>query len=194
MVRTDSGRGVCGKDGLTPKCCERWGQIRPCIRHQRCNGSRRSSKPARSTPCPRGSSPGNSTSPATCSPSPRGHRKPWWSESNEILQSKTISHLPPSVCASLCPFFLDPSLYLSIHPTNIIIYIYIFDGVARLVQRRGLQVERPQVRTPSASGAQENIVSFVLVKNVVLTRCRCAQPPVCIRTHKNDHVRTLKIM
>ena len=32
------------------------------------------------------------------------------------------------------------------------------------------------------------------IKNVVLTRCRCAQPPMCIRTHKNDHVRTLKIL
>ena len=31
------------------------------------------------------------------------------------------------------------------------------------------------------------------VKKVVLTRCRCAQP-VCIRTHKNDHVCTLKIL
>ena len=35
---------------------------------------------------------------------------------------------------------------------------------------------------------------FFRVKNVVLTRCRCAQHPVCIRTHNNDHVRTLKIL
>ena len=32
-------------------------------------------------------------------------------------------------------------------------------------------------------------------KNVVLTRCRCAQTPcVYIRTHKNDHARSLKIL
>ena len=36
---------------------------------------------------------------------------------------------------------------------------------------------------------------FFRVKNVVLTRCRCAQPPcVCIRTHTKYHVRTLKIL
>ena len=31
-------------------------------------------------------------------------------------------------------------------------------------------------------------------QNVVLTRCQSAYPPVCIRTHKNDHVHTLKIL
>ena len=30
-------------------------------------------------------------------------------------------------------------------------------------------------------------------KNVVLTRCRCVHPPKCIRTPKNDHIRTFKI-
>ena len=35
---------------------------------------------------------------------------------------------------------------------------------------------------------------FFRVKNIVLTHRRCAQPPVCIRTHKNDQVRTLKIL
>ena len=35
---------------------------------------------------------------------------------------------------------------------------------------------------------------FVGVNNVAPTRCRCAQPPVCIRTHKNDHERTLQSM
>ena len=35
---------------------------------------------------------------------------------------------------------------------------------------------------------------FFLVKNVVLTRCLCVCPiPMCICTHKNDHVRTLWI-
>ena len=32
------------------------------------------------------------------------------------------------------------------------------------------------------------------VKNVVLTHCQCAHPPLCICMHKNDHVRTLKIL
>ena len=40
--------------------------------------------------------------------------------------------------------------------------------------------------TPS----QPIILECFRVKHVVLTRCRCAQPPVCIRTHKNDDVRT----
>ena len=36
--------------------------------------------------------------------------------------------------------------------------------------------------------------TFFRVKNVVLPRCRCARPPCAyIRTHKNVHVRTLKI-
>ena len=56
----------------------------------------------------------------------------------------------------------------------------------------GLEIQRPEVRTPSASGAQYFLGEFFRVKNV-LTRCRCAQPPVCIRTHKHDHVRALQI-
>ena len=35
---------------------------------------------------------------------------------------------------------------------------------------------------------------FFRVKKVVLTRCWCAQPPMCIRTHAKDHVRTLKTL
>ena len=43
----------------------------------------------------------------------------------------------------------------------------------------GLEIQRPEVRTPS--GAQEkNCESFFRMKNVVLTRCRCAQTS-CIR-------------
>ena len=65
-------------------------------------------------------------------------------------------------------------------------------GVAQLVERRQW-IPWPEVWTPS--GAQEKITSFWRDKNVVLTCYRCAQPPcVCIRTHKNDHVRTLKIL
>ena len=51
----------------------------------------------------------------------------------------------------------------------------------------GLKFQRTEVRIPS--GAQENNCEFVRVKNVVLTRCRCAHAaPVCIRTHTIDHV------
>ena len=47
-----------------------------------------------------------------------------------------------------------------------------------------------QVRTPS--GAQETFVIFFVRLKHVLTRCRCVQPPQCLRTHTNDHVHTLK--
>ena len=46
------------------------------------------------------------------------------------------------------------------------------DGVAQLEER---QTRDPMVRTPPASGPQEK-VEFFQVKNVVLTRCRCAPP------------------
>ena len=76
-------------------------------------------------------------------------------------------------------------------------------GVAQLVEHgtQGPLDFMTRVRTPS--GAQENLVHCSESKNIVLTRCRCAQPPpppppppppVCIRMHKNDHVQTLKIL
>ena len=56
----------------------------------------------------------------------------------------------------------------------------------------GVAQRRLEVRTPP--GAQETFVRVFPSQNVVLTRCPWVQPPVCIRTHKNVHVRTLKIM
>ena len=66
------------------------------------------------------------------------------------------------------------------------------DGVAQLVEHR-LAIQRPEVRTPS--GAQETIVRVFPSQNVVLTRCRCAQP-LCVyaRTRMMNHVRKLKIL
>ena len=68
------------------------------------------------------------------------------------------------------------------------------NGVAQLVEHR--------IRDPKNGGSNPicvmrltKICEFFRVKNVVLTRCRCAQPPsVCTRTHKNNRVRTLKIL
>ena len=46
-------------------------------------------------------------------------------------------------------------------------------------QSVGLEIQRPEVRT--LSGAQEQFVSFFRAKEIVLTRCRCAQPAcVCV--------------
>ena len=66
------------------------------------------------------------------------------------------------------------------------------DVVAQSVARR-TQDPKTEVRTPS--GAQEKLVRVFQVKNVLLARRRCAQPPcVYVLTHKNDHVPTLKIL
>ena len=59
------------------------------------------------------------------------------------------------------------------------------DGLAQW-----LEIQRSKVQIPS--GAHENNVEFFRVKKVVLTRCRCAQPPVCIayaRIRKTMHAR-----
>ena len=56
-----------------------------------------------------------------------------------------------------------------------------------------LEIQRPEVRTPSVALAQEQICEiFFQSQNIVLTHCRCAQP-LCkiMRTHKNDDLRTL---
>ena len=50
------------------------------------------------------------------------------------------------------------------------------DGVVQFVKRR-TQDPTPEVRTRSASGAQETCVILFPSQNVVLTRCQCAQPP-----------------
>ena len=55
----------------------------------------------------------------------------------------------------------------------------------------GLGIQRPEVPTPS--GEEVKLGSFSESKMLCRLRCRCAQPPACIRTRKNNHVRTLKI-
>ena len=56
-----------------------------------------------------------------------------------------------------------------------------------------LEIQIPEVQTPSR--AQEKFVRVFPSPNVVLTCCQCAQPLfVYVCTHKNDHVRTLKIL
>ena len=49
-------------------------------------------------------------------------------------------------------------------------------------------------RFESRQDHKKKMCEFFRVKNVVLTRCRCAQHPVCIRRHKNNHTRMLKIL
>ena len=48
------------------------------------------------------------------------------------------------------------------------------DGVAQLVERR---TQDPKDRGSNHVRSTHKIVSFFRVKNVVLARCRCAQPP-----------------
>ena len=60
------------------------------------------------------------------------------------------------------------------------------DGVAQLVERR---TQDPKDRGSNPVRSTRVVCEFFRVKNVVLTRYRCAQPPyVYIRTRKNDHV------
>ena len=61
-----------------------------------------------------------------------------------------------------------------------------------VVSAIGLEIKKSRVRIPP--GAQEKLEFFRVKKVVLTTRCRCAQPPVCIRTHTKYHVRTLKIL
>ena len=58
------------------------------------------------------------------------------------------------------------------------------DGVAQLVERL--------TQDPKARGS--NPARGTRVKNVVLTRCQCAQPPPCVYTLAQEQERTLKIM
>ena len=64
------------------------------------------------------------------------------------------------------------------------------DGVAQLAEHR-LQIQRPEIRTPS--GEQEQIVSFFAESKCCADSSVCPTP-VCVRLHKNGHVRTLKIL
>ena len=59
-------------------------------------------------------------------------------------------------------------------------------GVAQLVERR---TQAPKDRGSNPVKSTRRICEFFRVKNVVLTR-----PPPVYYTHKNDHVRTLKIL
>ena len=67
------------------------------------------------------------------------------------------------------------------------------DGSVGL-ERRTQDPMDPMTRVRTPSGAQEKLCEFFRGTNVVLTRCRCAQPHICIRTHEHDCVRTLKIL
>ena len=66
-------------------------------------------------------------------------------------------------------------------------------GVAHLAERLTLD---PKTRCSNPvcvrSTRKMCVRVFPSKKKAVLTRCRCAQPPVCTRIHTNDHVRTLK--
>ena len=55
----------------------------------------------------------------------------------------------------------------------------------------GLKIQRPEVRTLSASGAQEKFVSFSESRMLCGLAVVVPNSHVCIRTHKNDHTSTL---
>ena len=58
--------------------------------------------------------------------------------------------------------------------------------VAQLVERRAQDAMTPVINDPSSNPARstrKQMMSVFRVKNVVLTRCRRAQPPVCIIIH-----------
>ena len=61
------------------------------------------------------------------------------------------------------------------------------NGVARLVE-----IQRPEVQTPSE--AQEKFVRVFLSQKCCADSLSVCPTPVCIRTHKNEHIRTLKIL
>ena len=65
--------------------------------------------------------------------------------------------------------------------------------MAQLVVRR---IRDPKTRGSNpVRSTRNNCESLYRVKHVVLTRCPCVSNPcVYIRTHKNDRVRTLKIL
>ena len=63
------------------------------------------------------------------------------------------------------------------------------DGAPQWVERLTSQ---SKARVGFPPGAREKLNEFFKVKNVVLTLSVCPTP-VCIRTHKNNHVLTLKM-
>ena len=67
------------------------------------------------------------------------------------------------------------------------------DGVAQWIERASLsRSDNPRFEPRQKN--KKNLWRIFRVKNVVLNRCRCAQPPVCIRSPKNDHARTLIVV
>ena len=70
-----------------------------------------------------------------------------------------------------------------------------FGVTARLAQlvSVGLEIQGPEVRTPSeAQLAREQKYELFRVKKCCADSVSVCPTPVCIRTHKNDHARTLK--
>ena len=64
------------------------------------------------------------------------------------------------------------------------------DGVAQWVERRS-RGRKTRGSNPVCVRSTRTICEgFSESKKFVLTRCRCTQPHVCIRTHKNDRSRT----
>ena len=89
-----------------------------------------------------------------------------------------------------CNSFWEVGSYIYIYLYKFNLYIqcsraYVWgDGVAQLVEHRTL-IQRTKVRIPSGSNqvrSTRNICEFFRVKNVVLTRFRCAQP-LCVHAH-----------
>ena len=67
------------------------------------------------------------------------------------------------------------------------------DGVAQLVEHR-LDIQRSEVRTPSGTQYKKNCESFSESNFCADSLSSVCPTPVCIRTHNNGHVRTLKIL
>ena len=71
---------------------------------------------------------------------------------------------------------------------------FIHDGVAQLVEHQTRDPKTRGLNPVCVRSTRKICESFSRVKHVVLTCCRCAQPPAFLRTHKNDYERTLKIL
>ena len=74
------------------------------------------------------------------------------------------------------------------------VMICTLSGVTGLAQWLERWTGYPKGRGFESRQKHNKNFEFFRVKKVVLTRCRCAQPPVCVRTHTTDHVRVLKIL
>ena len=118
----------------------------------------------------------------------------WFSFQNSLvdLMTRMNNSQPHFVRSVPCPH----ALCLRVFPSGTIgVAGWRGGSVGR--EENPTQVHIPcMIRVRAPSGAQENRNEVFRVKHVVLTRCRCAPSLVCrpIHTHKNDHVRTLKIM